>query len=153
MKDDTGEEFDWDAEEQGIILGAFYYGYLVTQVGDILETGFKAPRLITITTTKKIPGGYLAEKYGGKWVIGLGVLTTAVFTLLTPVCARAGKGVLIMARVVEGLGEGVALPAMQAMISKWAPTNERGTLAAYIFAGEDLNLFSSQTKTNIFLSS
>ena len=31
MKDGTGE-FDWDAEEQGIILGGFYYGYLVTQV-------------------------------------------------------------------------------------------------------------------------
>jgi hypothetical protein len=25
-------DFDWDAEEQGIILGAFFYGYIVTQV-------------------------------------------------------------------------------------------------------------------------
>lgn len=23
--------FDWDEEEQGVILGAFFYGYIVTQ--------------------------------------------------------------------------------------------------------------------------
>ncbi len=48
---------------------------------------------------------------------------------------QAGKGVLIVARVIEGLGEGVALPAMQAMIAKWTPTNERAWLASIIYAG------------------
>ncbi len=68
--------------------------------------------------------------------MGFGLLTTAVFTLLTPICAKAGKGVLIAARVIEGLGEGVALPAMQAMLAKWTPANERGTLAAFVYAGK-----------------
>ncbi len=31
IQDNSGD-FDWDAEEQGIILGAFYYGYIATQV-------------------------------------------------------------------------------------------------------------------------
>ena len=60
--------FDWDNKEQGLILGAFYYGYVVTQ----------------------IPVGFLAEKYGGKWFYGLGVLCTSVFTLLTPLAAEVG---------------------------------------------------------------
>ena len=41
-------EFDWDKETQGIILGAFFWGYLLTQ----------------------IPGGWLAERVGGKGVFG-----------------------------------------------------------------------------------
>lgn len=68
---------------QGNILGSFFYGYLFTQV----------------------PGGRLAERFGGKWLFGLGVLCTAILTLLTPVAARWGVGALITVRVLEGLGE------------------------------------------------
>ena len=75
--------FNWDAEQQGIILGAFFYGYIITQV----------------------PGGYLAEKYGGKWLFGLGVLVTAILTLFTPVAANAGVSTFIAVRVLMGLGE------------------------------------------------
>lgn len=66
-----------------MILGAFFYGYVITQ----------------------IPGGYLAEKYGGKWLFGLGTLVTAFFTLLTPVAAKAGLSSFIAVRLLEGLGE------------------------------------------------
>ncbi|CAH2233803.1 jg21642, partial [Pararge aegeria aegeria] len=54
--------FDWDEKTQGLILSGFYYGYAATQV----------------------PGGYLAEKFGGKWTLGVGLLSTALFTFLTP---------------------------------------------------------------------
>ena len=43
----------------------------------------------------KYPGGRLAELYGGKWVLGLGILVTAVFTLLTPIAANTNFGLLI----------------------------------------------------------
>lgn len=55
---------------QGYILGAFFYGYICTQ----------------------IVGGRLAERFGGKWIYGLGVLVTTVFTLLTPWAAKTRKG-------------------------------------------------------------
>lgn len=97
-----------------MILGAFFYGYIVTQ----------------------IPGGLLAEKYGGKWIFGIGTVITAVFTLLTPWAAKTSKTMLIVIRVIEGLGEGIAFPAMQAMIAKWAPVPERGKIASFIFAGK-----------------
>ena len=44
-----GGEFEWDPETQGLILGCFYYGYALNQV----------------------PGGVLAERYGGKWFMGM----------------------------------------------------------------------------------
>ena len=47
----------------------------------------------------------MAEKYGGKWLFGIGVLVTAILTLLTPVAANAGVSAFIAVRVLEGLGE------------------------------------------------
>lgn len=76
-------EFNWGSELQGYVLGSFFYGYIITQ----------------------IPGGYLAEKFGAKYLFGFGVLCTAILTLITPVVARLSVGLLIAVRVMEGLGE------------------------------------------------
>eukprot|EP00111_Clytia_hemisphaerica_P003448 TCONS_00009856-protein len=76
-------EFLWDQNRQGLILGAFFYGYLITQV----------------------PGGWLANRYGGKWVYAVGMLFCNIMTALTPVAARTSYMFLIAARVIEGLGQ------------------------------------------------
>jgi MFS family permease len=48
----------------------------------------------------------LAEKFGGKYALGLGILSTAIFTLLTPLAVtHGGAGWLIAVRFMEGLGE------------------------------------------------
>ena len=94
-------------------MGAFFYGYVATQ----------------------IPGGFLAERYGGKWVFGLGTLCTAVLTLLTPLAASGGIGWFMALRVVEGVGEGVTLPAMHAMIAQWVPLTERNRMVSMIQVG------------------
>jgi MFS family permease len=76
-------EFVWDESVQGIILGSFFYGYVVTQ----------------------IPGGRFAELYGGKLVFGLGVLITGIFTAISPLAAQLGTPVFVAVRILEGLGE------------------------------------------------
>jgi MFS transporter, ACS family, solute carrier family 17 (sodium-dependent inorganic phosphate cotransporter), member 5 len=53
----------------------------------------------------QIPGGLLAERFGGKWVFGLGTLFTAVFSLLSPVAARSSLELFIAVRVLTGLAE------------------------------------------------
>lgn len=76
--------FEWSEATQGLLLSSFYYGYVLTH----------------------IPGGMLAEKYGGKWVLGLGLLSTTICTLVTPVVVKAGGApALFVLRVIEGLGE------------------------------------------------
>lgn len=76
--------YDWDETTQGLILSAFYYGYIITHV----------------------PGGMLAERFGGKHTLGLGIFSTALFTLLTPVTADTlGAWGLILLRFLMGLGE------------------------------------------------
>lgn len=106
-------KFIWNEYEQGIILGAFFYGYVVTQ----------------------IPGGRLAERVGAKWLYGVGVLVTALLTLLTPAAASWSIYAFITIRVMMGLGEGVTFPAMHAMIARWLPKDERSLLSTIIYSG------------------
>ncbi|XP_023373046.1 sialin [Otolemur garnettii] len=116
LHNQTGRKYQWDAETQGWILGSFFYGYIITQ----------------------IPGGYIAGKIGGKLLLGLGILGTAVLTLFTPVAADLGAGALIALRALEGLGEGVTFPAMHAMWASWAPPLERSKLLTLSYAGAQL---------------
>ncbi|XP_078595342.1 sialin-like [Branchiostoma floridae x Branchiostoma japonicum] len=116
--DEKPAEFGWDATTQNTILGAFYYGYIFTQ----------------------IPAGWLAGRFGGKLVFGLGILFTAVFTLLTPLAARTATWLLIAVRVAEGLAEGVLFPAMHAMWRSWAPPIERSKLVTISLSGGNLGI-------------
>eukprot|EP00043_Microstomoeca_roanoka_P000892 m.29807 g.29807 ORF g.29807 m.29807 type:complete len:547 (-) comp10552_c0_seq2:219-1859(-) len=104
--------YNWSNFQSSIVLSAFFYGYIVTQ----------------------LPGGWLATKFGGKKVFGYGVLCTSVLTLLTPVVSRVFP-LLLALRVVEGLGEGVTYPAMHAMFARWAPPAERTKLATLAYSG------------------
>lgn len=76
-------QYSWDLETQGWLLGAFFFGYLCTQV----------------------PGGYLSGHYGGSLFLGLGVLSTAVLTMLTAPAAQLGAYWLFALRLLEGIGE------------------------------------------------
>ena len=51
-----------------------------------------------------MPAGWLASRFGGKHVHGLGMLITAIATLLVPVAARTNPILVIMLRIIMGLG-------------------------------------------------
>jgi MFS family permease len=65
--------------------------------------------------------GSLADKYGGKPVLTAGVALWSLFTVITPQAAAAGTAPLIAARVLLGVGEGVAFPAIHSMIGAHDP--------------------------------
>ncbi|XP_017300224.1 putative inorganic phosphate cotransporter isoform X3 [Diaphorina citri] len=115
-------EFDWDEKTQGLILSAFYWGYVIMH----------------------IPGGLLAQKFGGKHTLGFGILSTAIFTLLTPFAARQSANWLIALRFFEGLGEGTTFPALNTLLAQWVPPTERGKIGSFVFAGNQIGtVFSS----------
>ncbi|KAI8435855.1 hypothetical protein MSG28_004071 [Choristoneura fumiferana] len=115
--------FKWDEKTQGLILSGFYYGYAATQV----------------------PGGYLAERFGGKWTLGIGLLSTALFTFLTPVVIRTGGATwLFILRILQGMGEGPTMPALMIMLARWVPPHERSFQGALVFGGAQIgNIFGS----------
>ncbi|CAF4919716.1 unnamed protein product [Rotaria sp. Silwood1] len=99
-KSSTKYEFDWNPSKAGLILGAFFYGYITTQV----------------------IGGNLAEKIGAKWIFGGGILISSILTLLTPLAARIHYKLLIVIRVI------MAFPSAAALWAKWIPVSERSTV-------------------------
>ena len=107
------QEYGWDAGVQGIVLSCFYFGYMVTQ----------------------LLGGYLADRFGGKLVLAVGVVWWSAFTILTPPAAAMGIGMLIATRVLMGMGEGVTFPSIYALYSKWVPTAERSRSMAFSNSG------------------
>ncbi|KAH9787829.1 Ascorbate transporter [Citrus sinensis] len=83
----------------------------------------------------RIVGGIWADKFGGKPVLGFGVIWWSVATVLTPVAARIGLPFLLIMRAFMGIGEGVAMPAMNNMLSKWIPVSERSRSLAFVYSG------------------
>ena len=66
-------------------------------------------------------GGVWADKYGGKAVLGFGVIWWSIATVLTPLAASLGLPALLFARACMGVGEGVAMPAMNNLLSSLSP--------------------------------
>jgi MFS family permease len=69
----------------------------------------------------------MADKFGGSRVLGAGVALWSLCTILTPMAAGAGLFPLITMRIMMGLGEGPAFPAVHSMISGGVPPERRST--------------------------
>ena len=51
-----------------------------------------------------IPGAFLAEKFGGKWILSVVVFGGAICTLLSPVIANQyGFMGLVILRIIQGI--------------------------------------------------
>ncbi|KAK0095664.1 hypothetical protein PV326_007708 [Microctonus aethiopoides] len=126
----TSGTYEWDESLQGLILSSFYWGYVLTH----------------------LPGGILAEKFGGKYSLGLGILSTAIFTLITPVVVEYGGAyALIVVRVLMGAGEGTTFPALNAMLAQWTPPEERSKIGSLVFAGALLGTVFTSSVSGVIL--
>ncbi|XP_078683741.1 sialin-like [Branchiostoma floridae x Branchiostoma belcheri] len=108
---EQGERFEWSESIKGTLLGAYFYGYIITQV----------------------VGGVLEQKLGGKIVFGTSLVLAAVLNALGPVAARSGAWSMFAVRFCLGLVTGVSLPAMYGVWGRWAPPTERTRLLAFCY--------------------
>ena len=107
------EQFGWSELQVGIVLGTFYVGYMISMTF----------------------GGYLADKYGGKKVLGYALIIWSLFTIVTPFFAYSGLWWLIFIRILLGLGEGVTFPAWHSIYARWIPFNERTRAVGFTNSG------------------
>ncbi|RLN22685.1 sialin [Panicum miliaceum] len=106
-------EFGWNPQTVGLIQSSFFWGYLLTQIA----------------------GGIWADTVGGKTVLGFGVVWWSIATALTPIAAQLGLPFLLVVRAFMGIGEGVAMPAMNNILSKWVPVSERSRSLSLVYSG------------------
>jgi ACS family glucarate transporter-like MFS transporter len=84
------------------------------------------------------PGGRLADRFGPRLIITLGVIWWGLFTTFTTM-VPAGLGLslvmLMLMRFLLGTGEAVVYPASNRLVAAWIPSVERGVANGFIFAG------------------
>ncbi|MFJ5142927.1 MFS transporter [Streptomyces sp. NPDC088707] len=93
-----GTEFDLDRTQQGLVVSAFFLAYALCQ----------------------IPGGLLADRFGGRRVTLWALLTWSVFTALTGFAWSFA--VLLALRFAFGAAEGIFPPAaMKVLVERTRP--------------------------------
>ncbi|XP_039260371.2 sialin-like [Styela clava] len=102
--DENGENgsFNWDIGQESLLLGCYYYGYIISNV----------------------VGGYLAKRFGIKLVLGISMLLSSIVTILSPPIAKSSFGLFVAARILLGVLQGPLAPSVHAAIGKWIPPLE-----------------------------
>lgn len=106
-------QFGWSETIKGLVLSSFFIGYLLFQV----------------------PSGYLANRFGGKLVLGAAVAWWSLATMITPAAAMTSLAALVTARVAMGLGEAATFPASYSLFSQWVPAGERARAVSFLMSG------------------
>jgi MFS transporter, ACS family, D-galactonate transporter len=107
-------EFGIDSATQGIILSSFFWTYAPMQ----------------------IPGGWLADRYRPRLIIGGATILWGAFQALAALAT--GWVGLLLARLGLGLAEGPIYPASGKLNAVWLPARERGRGAVIIDGGAPL---------------
>jgi ACS family glucarate transporter-like MFS transporter len=95
----------------GMMLSAFFWAYALAQV----------------------PSGWLADRFGGRWMLTIYVLAWSLFTGLLGVAI--GFVMLFALRLAIGVGQAGAYPTAANLVSKWVPFSGRGLASSIIAVG------------------
>lgn len=87
--------------------------------------------------SRKVPGGYLTKRYGGKAILGLSFLLWAPLSGVLAATTRSGYavGIVVACRLGIGLAQGILLPAAQSVLGHWTPAKDRGRHFAFAMSG------------------
>jgi ACS family glucarate transporter-like MFS transporter len=110
------EEFHITNVQLGLVFSSFLLGYALFQT----------------------PAGWLADRFGARRMLFVGVLWWGLFSALTAgISTRMASALalLIVIRFLLGAGEAVMYPTSNQFVSRWIPSNERGIANGIIFAG------------------
>ncbi|MDT9599381.1 ACS family MFS transporter [Sphingosinicella rhizophila] len=107
------EEYGWSGTTKGLVLSSFFIGYMAAM----------------------IPTGWLANRIGGRMLLGVALICWSLFTLVTPIAAAVSFGTLIATRILMGAGEAASFPAIYNLLARWMPGPEKSRAAAINLTG------------------
>ena len=112
VDEDDVNRFAWSPTTQGVILGSFWYTYMMMQV----------------------PSGRMAEMFGGKMIVAISLIGSGVINIVTPFVSPY-LSMLVITRMILGVVQGGIFPSCYAMIGKWFPLKERSLGFAFMEIG------------------
>ncbi|XP_076263031.1 putative inorganic phosphate cotransporter [Rhynchophorus ferrugineus] len=125
-----GGKFPWPRNTEALVLYAFFFGYILSHV----------------------PGGWLADKYGGRYVLGMSVFASALVTSIFPYFTiKGGHWVAVTLRALLGLAQGPILPTVSSFVSTWVPSFERTLLGGIAYGGTNLGTILGSIFTGIII--
>ncbi|KAJ6831129.1 putative anion transporter 7 [Iris pallida] len=101
-----------DQSSKGLILSTFYWGYVVSQ----------------------IPGGWAAQKIGGRRVL---LLSFAFWSLTCALISLDPNRIylLVIARLLVGVAQGFIFPSIHTVLAQWVPPHERSRSVSLTTSG------------------
>jgi len=105
-------ELGFDAITMGLAFSAFGWAY----------------------TAMQLPGGWVLDRYGARFVYGIGLILWSILTFMQGFVGLVGSAfvALFLLRFLMGIAESPAFPANSRLTVMWFPNHERG-LATAIF--------------------
>ena len=105
------EDLSLSATDISLMFGAFFFSYALGQT----------------------PSGWLADRFGGRRMLTLFILSWSLFTGLL----GFANGVVVLALLRFGMGfaQAGAFPTAASMISKWVPLTQRGVASSIVALG------------------
>ena len=97
---------------KGKVLSSFYWGYGISQV----------------------PGGLAAQTFGGELTLSLSFFFWSTASILTPTSGSNLSGIMA-ARFCVGVAQGLLIPAVHTVLSKWIPPTERAKAVSLTTSG------------------
>ncbi|KAK5837077.1 probable anion transporter 5 [Gossypium arboreum] len=97
---------------KGTILSTFYYGYACSQV----------------------PGGWAAQKIGGRQVLLLSFVLWSSTCFLVPLDPNRVT-ILVVARLLVGVAQGFIFPSIHTVLAQWVPPHERSRSVSLTTSG------------------
>jgi MFS transporter, ACS family, glucarate transporter len=112
------KELQLDPVAMGYVFSAFGWSYVIAQV----------------------PGGWLLDRYGSRWVYAISIMIWSLFTMMQGWVGFFTAGTAVIAlfglRLLVGLAEAPSFPANARIVAAWFPGNERGTASAFFNSGQ-----------------
>lgn len=125
-----GPKYDWSPSFQGILLGMINLGLGITH----------------------IPAGRVAEKYGGKWVLAVGIGMAALANFVTPFVAKYNV-LMVASRIFLGFGVGVIYPACYALFVEWLPRDDALSILPFLTVGGNVGHVLANISAGYFSAS
>lgn len=107
------EQYGWTGTTKGLVLSSFFIGYMAAM----------------------IPSGWLANRIGGRLLLGAALIGWSAFTLFTPIAAALSFATLMATRILMGAGEAASFPAIYNLLARWIPASEKSRASALNLTG------------------